>query len=589
MPRFRDQQTAPIRNDEDQTVPIFRKFHSLKSPIVRALAIPLVLATLAVPAIAQDDDDDGPLPSVPQGPLAIINIASLDRVLGDIGYLFEAADRADMMEVLEGQLDRVGQLEGLDRTRPMGMMVYLREGFPPQPEVVGYFPVSDIRDLSKTLEIGPVSVQRVPESEDRYELKGPNQTFQVKMLHDYAFVSNNGDVLDRELGDPVKQVQALTDKYDFAAQIDITTVPLGLRQIFMTFLRNSSLAELQQRDEESDAAYAVRKANGESTIIFLEQLVTQCDAITFGMDASKEEKAALFDVSFRASPNSTFSQYLTDVAGKRSFFECLLSEESPLSFSLSWNMDSREKKAMKALLSAGKESMKEAVDEPEDVEGPVHDVFASLGKTADKGHLDMFVQFLPSDETKLVLIGAVRMEDADRMAGAMRELLSRVTDSPDLAKMELDIDSHAGITFHRIQGAEIREQDARMYGEDPGLYVGVGRNSIWFSVGADDALDELKGAIDTAIGELQNPVDRTPAAPFQIVAHVLPWMELQGEVADASIQRELAQDAFGKGDDRIKLDFQPTDDGARLRLQFDEAFMRFLGMTMSTQYDLRQL
>ena len=570
-------------------MPIFRKFCSLKSPIIRLLTIPLLVSTLAVPAAAQDDDDGGPLASVPQGPLAIINVASVDRILGDIGYLFEAADRKDMMEILESQLDRVGQLEGLDRTRPMGMMVYLREGFPPQPEVVGYFPVSDIRDLSKTLEIGPVSVQRVPESEDRYELKGPNQTFQVKMLHDYAFVSNNGDVLDRELGDPVKQVQSLTDKYDVAAQIDITTVPLGLRQIFMTFLRNSSQAELQQRDEESDAAYAIRKANGESTIVMLEQLVTQCDAITIGMDASQEEKSALFDLSFRAAPNSTFSQYLTDVAGKRSFFECLLSEESPLSFSLSWNMDSREKKAMKAMLSAGKESMKEAVDEPEDVEGPVHDVFASLGKTAEKGHLDMFVQFLPSDATKLVLIGAVRMEDADRMAGAMRELLSRVTDSPDLAKLELDVDSHAGITFHRVQGAETRERDVRMYGEDPALFVGVGRNSIWFSVGADDALDSLKSAVDTALGELQNPVDRSPAAPFQVVAHVLPWMELSGLDVSESIQRELAQDAFAKGDDQIKLDFQPTDDGARLRLHFEEAFMRFLGMSISTRYDLRQL
>lgn len=556
------------------------------------LAATILSISMANPAPAQtrsaSEQDPAELTDILKRPVGVLCIASIDRVLGDIGYMFDSVDRADMMEVIKSRLERVGQLEGLDRTKPLGMMVFLQEGFPPTPEVVGYFPVSNVRDLTKTLELGPVSVRKIPDSEGRYEVRGPNQTFHVKMQDDYAFVSNNYDVVDRQFPDPVEFTKLQTEKWDLSVTANIETVPAGLRNILMTFIKSSAEAEWQRRDDESEAAHRIRKANGESTLIFLEQLVTQCDAISFGIDASSEQQSVLFDLDIRATPESPFSEYLTNIAGRRSFFECLLNDNSPGSLSLSWSMDEREKDASLEMLDAGQDVVAERLGEEDASIGLAASLFAPMKATVGTGHLDLFAQFLPTEDGKLVLIGALRMQQADQFAAAVRNLLSQLSDTPALRNLELDVDSHQGITFHRLQGAESRRQDVAIYGVEPSLFVGIGRQTMWFAVGGEDALEQLKTSVDIVLEELSAPVDRSPAAPFQIVSHILPWMRLN-EPDSPSEPRQMASQAFRTGGDTVRLDFQPTDDGGRLRLKLDEGFLRLVGMALSDRYDRSQL
>ena len=81
----------------------------------------LVLVSSGTPR-AQGQD------SGPQGsaaPLVIFNVASLDRLLGDVRYLFVAAGQNQINEQIESGIAGVNDLKGIDRKKPFGGMIFL--------------------------------------------------------------------------------------------------------------------------------------------------------------------------------------------------------------------------------------------------------------------------------------------------------------------------------------------------------------------------------------------------------------------------------------------------------------------------------
>lgn len=559
--------------------------------VVTKLLLPLlIVAGLIAPRSidAQITEDLKELESIQQ-PLAVINIAGIDRVIDDVGYVFRSVDRNDMMDVLQGALDRVGNLKGFDRTKPFGVMVFLQPGFPPQPEAIGYLPVNNLKDLSKTLENGPLVLKKSTAGENRYELTGPNRTFYVLMRDDYAFVSNSSAVLDRQLPDPARASQMLTDRFDVGLRLNLGSIPEGIRTLFMNFLRSSANAEMQRRDDEPEGAYLARRANSESTLILIEQVVTQCDDILIGFKASPEDHTLTFDINFEARPDSKFAKYLQDIAGKQSYFTSVLDEQSPFTLSVSWNMDEREKKSLKTLLDLGKEAAQTELSEPDAEDGAINSLFTSLQATADAGHIDLFAQMVPVGQAQFALVGGIRLSEAEQMSGALRQFLSRMSERPELKSVELDVASHQGITLHRIQGNESRPEDERMYGKNAGLFVGTGSNTLWFSVGSDKSLDALRDTIDLVTESLALGADRSGAPPFQIVSNIESWFVLQNDEGAPSRRQEMSREAFDRDNDQIRLEVRPTENGARFRIQMQEGFIRMIGLGVSNRYDRSQI
>jgi hypothetical protein len=65
--------------------------------------------------------------------------------------------------------------------------------------------------------------------------------------------------------------------------------------------------------------------------------------------------------------------------------------------------------------------------------------------------------------------------------------------------------------------------------------------------------------------------NRRPSAD-QIREGLLTWQNMQAT-------------AFAGDDDQVRVDFKPTEQGARLRIQFDESFLRLLGLGVSRALD----
>jgi len=531
-----------------------------------------------------------PIPVGPQLPVLILNIASIDRVLTDVDYMFQAAERPDMMNLVTGFItNQIGDLKGMNRQRPFGIMLFLAAGLPPTPTPVLYVPVDGIEDLMKVVEAGPVKPRKVDGQEGHYELQGRRQKFYCVLRKGYAYLTNdsNKHMLQAELPEPAAIAEPMAAKYDLGLSLQVKNIPLAIRAVLLAFLRQRTEADLQQRDTESEAGYKLRRASGISTLEFIEQFATQCDQVQFGIDSSQERKNVEIEVLMDAAADSELAKLSKDLAGRKSFFSPLFNDGQPLTVSASWKMDKRERKAAAAVVDALQIGL--AKELPEGTAPSVAPLFDSMKATAEQGDMDFCVQFQPVSGKQFVFVGGVRLIGGESFGKGLEQLLTAVQGRKELDKVELNVDTHQSIVFHRLVAKNIPRQEQRTYGGVPSVYLGSSSQTLWFAVGADEAMPRLKTAIDQVqVGNSTEPGGGS-AYPFQMILHTAPWLNLPSIDDQDASRQDFAKQALKENSDSLRISVQPTDTGTRSRIVVDEGFIKLVGLLLAREYDKSQL
>jgi hypothetical protein len=584
---------------------LFDKFQSL-------LIAAFLTLGLAGPLLAQQPADDAEEPAPESGPpVAVLNVAGVERILDDVDYLFGSVDRSDMTDVVNGLLGNVGDLKGLERGKPFGVMLFLNPGVLPQPVPVGYLPVADAAALAKTVEIAPNTVVKKV-SEGRYELIGARRTMYARLTDGYAFVAAEEDVLDRVFPDPLREFAGLSTRYDVAVEARPENMPSGMRDLFLNLMRTRAQADLQQRDDESDASYAVRKSQGLNNLRMVEAFLKETRSVTLGIDASRESHKAVLEIVVDAVPNTPYLEALQSVADEPSRFDALLDDDVPLSISMNSKIDAHAKKVNGELLDRTERQTALFLTRLDRKEAPAAEpvpatpgqrksedpdpaaaalaarLFGPIKEILRDGNMDAFLQFQGDSEKKFVILAGVEIPGAAGLESAVREFIDRIRpaagDFDKAVELQYGATEAAGVSLHRLALRETPEELKRFYGDSPALYVGFDGNAVWLAAGGPRAVEALTQAI-TRVKEA-GPVNRSqPAAPFQLTVTANRWIGL-GKSKDFS---DLAHEAFDKGDDKLRVDFRPTEHGGRFRIEAEEGFLRLLGLGVAKRYDRSQL
>jgi hypothetical protein len=535
-----------------------------------ALAVAIALFAPLKPARAQDTE------SKTGGPLLVINIASVERLLNQAVFAFETAGKPEFSEAIGSGLARVNDLKGLTRSKAAGLMVYLN-GL--APEVVAYVPVDNVEELMKTVALGPVTTKKV--GENRFEIVAPNNTLYVKVQGEYAFVSNSELSVDRDFSDPAKLTGRLSASYDLAASIKLKTIDPTTKDLILSVMRANSENDMQRRDNEPEGAWRFRKAAGTRNMEVMEQLLKQGEELTIGWTVLPEEKAAAFEVVVIAEPGSEMAAYMNEARCAKSRFANLLKSDYPLVASASWKLDKSAKKFFHEVFAAIEKDAGTNLNDgipPTPEENPLGSLFRVLNSTVDGGSLDMAATFVGSPPGPFVLVGGMKIAQAESLSAAIEELLDRVKGHPNLREVKTNAATYKGVTIHRFRPKGGENDDNPLFGAHPDIHLGSGEDIFWFAIGGDEAMPALRRAIDDAA----KPVgDNVQAIPLQFVMNFSSWMDIFDRRNSPEGFAALARRSFAKGGDALRIDVKPVEDGIRFRVQFDEAFIRLAGEAIS--------
>lgn len=528
-----------------------------------------LLISTGAPLLAQEADE--PPPSDP--PVMVLAAASFERLMSGMDIAFDSAGRPEMSDTVGGMLGRANDLKGFNRDRPVGLMIFLNGLVP---DVVGFVPVTQIEDLIKTVELGPV--KSVKKSDTRYELAGRNDTLFVEIVGNYAFAANNETVLERKFPDPTRLTARQTNNYDISFTINLRGIPKSSRQLFLGVLRSRADADLQRRDNEPEGAYDVRRAAGENNLRFVEELVTQGDELTFGWAVATANRQGVLEIVLQGTPGSELSQSLNELAGKRSHFAGSIANGSPLTFSMSWNLDKSGRKTLVKMLEGMQKQMGLDIARTQPniaaaTKTPTEDLFRVLTQTATAGHVDSLVQVVGNPTEKFALVGGVKLADATAFSSALSQVVTQLKDNPEMATIQLNSAVHRGVALHRFEAKEISDEETSRYGGRPSVYVGSGEGVFWFSVGADNGLPALKRLMDDTAKPVPTGVTTAPLTFVANFGQLIDFMSANKEGDDGL---QFVRRTFQSGGDALKVEVRPVENGARMRAEFNEAFLKLI-------------
>lgn len=568
----------------------------------------LALSAWMIPAVAGGRlfaQESEPAKTV-EYPLVIIHAAGVDRLLQRAESMFSSAGRDDMAALMQdGIKTSLHDLKGLDRSRPMGMMIYLKPGLAGLAGI-GYAPVQNLDELLGTLSQGTGNFKKSENKADRYEIHnefGPDFVGQYRDGYLFLVADNDASELDRMFPAPEKMVSRLNSRYDVAVSLMIKSIPPATRQIFVTFLQTQTMAELQQKDDEPEAAYRVRKANGENTLELIEKIVTQGEELTLGGRIDEQTGVGEIDVEVAGTPDSKLAKLFQGMVGRRSLFANLLQQPSMMTMAMSWQLDEKQRKAITELFTFAPEEIERqaAKDGVEGTKSAFEPIFQTFLQSAESGHLDGFVQLAGEGEGGFAMLAGARVVNGTNLpkqfAEALRFAKDKFSSNDRVAALELDAEQIDGLPVHYIPLTPPDRPGQWMFGEGSRLYAYATTQALWLSFGGgDQALKALKAGVAAAKKPVTAAEDRKQRIPFIFQTRASQWVAVQTEArkadeADQPVRprvqrfREEVQASFDDQNDGLRIEVRPTDSGARVRFEFQKGWIGLLGRMIALQME----
>lgn len=578
-------------------------------------------------------------------PLQIIHATSVERLQQKADLMFLAADRPEMSDIVAQWLKTaLNDLPGWDRTRPFGMMLYLKPGLVPGISAITYIPTSDAQQTMSLLAGPEGSIKPVAGKADRFDINevswGPDLT--CKHTGNYLFFTSQTDAseLDRRFPEPEKLVSKLNSRYDIAYQLLLKNIPPATRQMFVSFFKTTVQADLQQRDDEPDAAYRIRRANGESILDLADKIVNQGEELTIGGLVNPQSSTGTIELELNGSKDSKLAKFFQDMEGRRSMFTPVLDNPATMTFNMSWQMDAKQRKIFTELFTAAPELADEAAkknDQPAAYDA-LQPFFKTMLNTAEQGHFDFFVQLSGEEPLDHRFIAGAKIVANREFPGQFQSLLEYVkTMKPPEAKPEEPAqaanapeakpapappgppnrrarrngprpdpqranafatqfiqtmkiaDSRIGdYPVHTIQiPAAPDAMGKTLFSDAPSMHLYATHNSIWMAMGGDSALDTLrKNVQQLADAASATGTPRPSSGPFLFITNAKQWVNAAsatGETDDDDVGFAAAIDRFKDDNDELRITSKATDSGVRTRVELQSGYVGWLGRVIAAQ------
>lgn len=609
--------------------------HSKRRFSIAAATLALTVLTSSIASAQDSDTSPAPMFGAGTRPIVTLNFASANRFKEKAEFLFETAGTPEALEnIMETLEENVNGLEGVNWDRPGGVMIFLNSVLPPSFEFVAYVPISSVEEFQAMVELGPVIMQKDSSEEGRYELIGPRRTTPVRIEGNYAFLQlppmEPDPAFERDLPSPLNLVGGLSNEFDVSLSFDVDAVPKPTRDLLYNMLVSFISTQHQQRDEEPDAVYAVREAWQQRDIAAIKMFFQDAKRFTLGIGLSEEEACANLDMVMEARDASDMLEEMFLSISKPSYFGAIASDEAPVSVLYATTMAERDASALADVFEAAKgwlafqiAEKDEFGDVPQDG-SPLFQALTALSETARARQFDLFTQLYQDSSDKLAVVGAIRVEDGEAIANGLQDALTRLQGIEALGDMEIAAKEHAGMTFHRIGFKNPPSEAIDIFGNGPGVTLGVGGRSAWFVVGGEDGFDVLSGVIDQLADSYANPSELQQIASGRVIVNVGQLRTIfegsgknranteeqnkdeeekavaaapaagngrsgrnaRGGRGEQQRRRQasaaLFAEALAEGQDRIEVSIRPTDQGIRVRAKLDTGFIRGAGRFMNS-------
>jgi hypothetical protein len=507
-------------------------------------------------------------------PFVIVRLAGVDRLLEDVDQLLEAGDAVPFGTVVRGFLAGLNELRGIDRSRPLGGMLFLNSDQPETPPTTLLFvPLDNLSDLRTTLASLGQTLEETSE-EEVYRWRLGRDELRLRVAGEYLCVTD-----ERRPAPPVsaEQLAVLLKEFegdpDFALRLRRAGMPATLVEQARQRIEQEFLRELQRSPPGDEVEQELREALLRTMADTAKTFLSDTDSVTLLCDLPAVPQPLRLELQLAATPEGGLFRGLQAALARPDRLTSVGTDQAALCWRHALVIPPALRDLSRRLLALARSRVETSYDArvPEDVRTHIGRLLDALDATLAAGRCEGMLEFLPTSSGHFVLATAIGIEHVEAVDAAARGLLPHARESPEVRSVLLDHFRIGDLAFHRIEGQEVRRRDARLYGDDVALHLAVGRGALWLVLGGG----QTEAALDSLLGADASPA--TADAAIQLDLHLKPWVEFASRLDGNARQRltEFARQAIADaGSDAASLRLTATPTRATLRVTLERGYLR---------------
>lgn len=533
----------------------------------------LSLAMLAMLVIALPQRQATAQTDMELQPGIIISLTNLNEHLGDIEHLVEAAGFGQMKGLV--RMGTAEYIRGIDPDKPMGAMLFF-EGENPEPDVLGFLPITDIDDVLDTI----AQFVDIDEGDDDIVLTTDDGTeLTVRVQEGYAFITRNAEMLENLPADPANLLEDLPNDYNFAARVFGQRIPEELRSKMIDLIREGAEESMDRAGDGPEAE--LQRANFEYSMASIESLINDTDEVIAGLSVDEENNRVYIDMKFVGTPDSRLARQceaMKDAPATR--FGGFLFDDAAMNFHFSGKMleddvvqlqsmiDDLKSAAIKEIESEVEEG-EMSEDEMEVAKRIIGDLVNVLRDSMADGVLDMGAAVTLGDDSPAMAMG-LKIANGTQLEASVKELAEIAQSENAPLEFRFDTGTENGIRFHEVevQVPESEEEARDILGEKVQILLGVGDDVLYAAAG--DAGKELLKKCMTGSASGDQPA-------MQANFHLLPFLHFMSKFQDAAELKMIADALPDEADDRIRMTVEMIENGQLFRMEMQDGVLEIFG------------
>lgn len=522
-------------------------------------------------------------------PVFVVSVAGVERLLDDVDYLTDLADRPEIAGFVRGMQGTVNNLKGIDKSRSISLVAFLPEGASEgtPPDVALLVPVTSIPDLQKTIGLTKRFTLKEGDVPGDYVFEGPKKKVFVRIAEGWAVVSEKTELLG-ETSIRSDRWQALLGENDLACHVAWASLPHRIIEEAVDKMTHDRDKERIRRSGEDDIGYEARQLGMDVVLKSGERILRDLETISLTGNVNEKGKRIEAALHFTPKAGTPLADRFVRMQAPTQF-AAQTSGEDALLVTMSLNNPEILCRGLSELIEKGKQRADEKLTD-EAQRGIVRRLLDVAGDVLGGKNFDGFLRVVPTPQDRMAVVVATRCARDSELAEILGQVLPEAAKSRDVKGLMVDAIVSDGVRIHELVPAETRKEDEELFGTEAAVFLGTGRGVIWGGLGGPGTADILKAtvtpvpaAVAAASQAVAVPAEPTPL--LSIVVHLKKWaglIERAGEepphvrTAMANVLRESTAD-------EVSLKLQATSSGLSFKFLADDSGLRAILAGMSAE------
>ena len=386
----------------------------------------------------------------------------------------------------------------------------------------------------------------------------------------------------------------------FKAYLD--QIPLGMRQFGWSMLSAAAGSQLQQRDDESDTAYNMRRSSGDIALALIQSVIFDVDSADGSARFANAEDGSLRgQLRVRARNNSQLGGRLLEAAGS-SRFAPILSDDAAATFHLCVKLPEDAPTALLASATWLNQTMgKEFSADPQMV--AAGEILAGvLTGISEHRNLELLVKAGWTKASDGVLYGGLQLNENPELLKNVHYVLMHLPNADEAIEKMMTLEDRQGlqVIVFRVPDAVVEDMRQAIGANITHLYLAHQNSCLWYAAGTENAVEIIRQSVErcaqntraarTPLVSGRLDMERWLGYPQDDPAKITPMLHWLDENAywfpptpmmafdgDPQKPHPLMQRVFDLGgSQQIDLSLEADESGLLLQLSLGEAVANYM-------------